>query len=260
MLALRIPFDELMLFFMVLVRVVAIFAAMPVFSSHNLPNMIKAGLALAIALAVFPALDLGRTGGLQNWGVLTMGVMGEVLLGACIGLLVRILFAGVQLAGQIAGYQMGLAIANIMDPATSLQIPILAQAYNLLAMLIFLTIDAHHWFFRSLVDSFTLLPLFEFRLSASIVSHLVDTAGAMFVIAVKIGAPVIVVLLLTSVAFGLLARTVPQMNIFIVAMPLKIVVGLVFVILSLPYLRLFLVELFQDFGASLNTVVRMMGP
>ncbi|MDJ0808649.1 MAG: flagellar biosynthetic protein FliR [Desulfobacterales bacterium] len=260
MLALRIPFDELMLFFMVLVRVVAIFAAMPVFSSHNLPNMIKAGLALAIALAVFPALDLGRTGGLQNWGVLTMGVMGEVLLGACIGLLVRILFAGVQLAGQIAGYQMGLAIANIMDPATSLQIPILAQAYNLLAMLIFLTIDAHHWFFRSLVDSFTLLPLFEFRLSASIVSHLVDTAGAMFVIAVKIGAPVIVVLLLTSVAFGLLARTVPQMNIFIVAMPLKIVVGLVFVILSLPYLRLFMVELFQDFGASLNTVVRMMGP
>ncbi|MDJ0874228.1 MAG: flagellar biosynthetic protein FliR [Desulfobacterales bacterium] len=260
MLALRIPFDELMLFFMVLVRVVAIFAAMPVFSSHNLPNMIKAALALAIALAVFPALDLGRTGGLQNWGVLTMGVMGEVLLGACIGLLVRILFAGVQLAGQIAGYQMGLAIANIMDPATSLQIPILAQAYNLLAMLIFLTIDAHHWFFRSLVDSFTLLPLFEFRLSASIVSHLVDTAGAMFVIAVKIGAPVIVVLLLTSVAFGLLARTVPQMNIFIVAMPLKIVVGLVFVILSLPYLRLFMVELFQDFGASLNTVVRMMGP
>ncbi len=260
MLALRIPFDELMLFFMVLVRVVAIFAAMPVFSSRNLPNMIKAGLAMAIALAVFPALDLGRTGGLPNWGFLAVGVMGEVLLGACIGLLVRILFAGVQLAGQIAGYQMGLAIANIMDPATSLQIPILAQAYNLLAMLIFLTIDAHHWFFRSLVESFSLLPLFEFRLSASIISHLVDTAGAMFVIAVKIGAPVIVVLLLTSVAFGLLARTVPQMNIFIVAMPLKIVVGLVFVVLSLPYLRLFLIELFQDFGASLNNVIRMMGP
>ncbi len=260
MLALRIPFDQLMLFFMVLMRVVAIFAAMPVFSSRNLPNMVKAGLALAIALAVFPALDLGPTDGLGNWGLLTVGVLGEFLLGACIGLLVRLLFAGIQMAGQIAGYQMGLAIANIMDPATSLQIPILAQAYNLLAMLIFLTIDAHHWFFRSLVDSFSLLPLFDFRLSASIISHLFDTAGAMFVIAVKIGAPVIVVLILTSVAFGLLARTVPQMNIFIVAMPLKIVVGLVFVIFSLPYLRLFLIDLFGDFGASLNTVIRMMGP
>ncbi len=260
MLALRLPFDQLMLFFLVLVRVVAIFVAMPVFSSRNLPVMIKAGLALAIALAIFPVLDLARPASLENWGLLAFGVMGEVLLGACIGLLVRLLFAGVQMAGQIAGYQMGLAIANIMDPATSLQIPILAQAYNLMAMLIFLSINAHHWFFRSLAESFSLLPLFQFRLSASIVNHLFDTAGAMFVIAVKIGAPVIVVLILTSVAFGLLARTVPQMNIFIVAMPLKIVVGLGFVLFSLPYFRLFLIDLFRDFGAQLNAVIRLMGP
>ncbi|MDJ0721308.1 MAG: flagellar biosynthetic protein FliR [Desulfobacterales bacterium] len=260
MLALRLPFDQLMLFFMVLLRVVAILAAMPVFSSRNLPVMIKAGLALAIALAIFPVLDLGRVAGLENWALLVVGATGEVLLGACLGLLVRLLFAGVQMAGQIAGYQMGLAIANIMDPATSLQIPILAQAYNLMAMLIFLTIDAHHWFFRSMVDSFHLLPLFNFRLSAPVINHLFDTAGAMFVIAVKIGAPVIVVLILTSVAFGLLARTVPQMNIFIVAMPLKIVVGLAFVIFSLPYCRLFLIALFRDFGTQLNGVIRLMGP
>ncbi|MDJ0856573.1 MAG: flagellar biosynthetic protein FliR [Desulfobacterales bacterium] len=260
MLALRLPFDQLMLFCMVLLRVAAIFAAMPVFSSRNLPVMIKAGLSLAVALAIFPVLDLGRAQGLENWGLLAVGAAGEFLLGACLGLLVRLLFAGVQMAGQIAGYQMGLAIANIMDPATSLQIPILAQAYNLLAMLIFLTVDAHHWFFRSLVDSFRLLPLLQFRLSASFINHLFDTAGAMFVIAVKIGAPVIVVLILTSVAFGLLARTVPQMNIFIVAMPLKIVVGLAFVILSLPYCRLFLVDLFRDFGAQLNAVIRLLGP
>ena len=260
MLALRLPFDQIVLFFMVLMRVVAIFVAIPVFSSRSLPVMVKAGLSLAVALAIFPVLDLGRIDGLENWSLLVVGATGEFLLGACLGLLVRLLFAGVQMAGQIAGYQMGLAIANIMDPATSLQIPILAQAYNLMAMLIFLTIDAHHWFFRSLVDSYSLLPLFNFRLSASIVHHLVDTAGAMFVIAVKIGAPVIVVLILTSVAFGLLARTVPQMNIFIVAMPLKIAVGLAFVIFSLPYFRFFLIELFRDFSAQLNGVIRLMGP
>lgn len=260
MIALRLPFDQIMLFFMVLMRVAAIFAALPVFSSRNLPIMIKAGLSLAVALAIFPVLNLAGITGLEHWGLLTIGVIGEVLLGACIGLLVRLLFAGIQMAGQIAGYQMGLAIANIMDPATSLQIPILAQAYNLMAMLIFLTINAHHWFFRSLVDSFDLLPLFQFRLSAPIVNHLVNTAGAMFVIAVKIGAPVIVVLILTTVAFGLLARTVPQINIFIVAMPLKIVVGLVFVIFSLPYFRLFLITLFRDFGTELNAVIGLMGP
>ncbi|MBL0716033.1 MAG: flagellar biosynthetic protein FliR [Desulfosarcina sp.] len=260
MIALRLPFDQLMLFFLVLVRVAAILASLPIFNSRNLPVMVKAGLALAVAMAIFPVLNLGRTGGLDNLGLLAVGVLGEVLLGACIGLLIRILFAGIQMAGQVAGYQMGLAIANIMDPATSTQIPTLAQAYNLMAMLIFLTIDAHHWFFRSLVESFDLLPLFHFRLSASMISHLFDTAGSMFVIAIQVGAPVIVVLILTSVAFGLLARTVPQMNIFIVAMPLKIVVGLVFVILSLPYIRLFLIELFQGFGANLNAVIRLMGP
>ena len=260
MIALRLPFDQLMLFMMVLIRVVAILSALPVFNSRNLPVMVKVGLALAVALAIYPILDLGGAGGLDHWALLTMGVVGEVLLGACIGLLVRLLFAGLQMAGQVAGYQMGLAIANIMDPATSLQVPILAQAYNLMAMLIFLAIDAHHWFFRSLVESFSLLPLFHFRLSASVISHLVDTAGAMFVIAVKVGAPVIVVLLLTSVAFGLLARTVPQMNIFFVAMPLKIVVGLVFVIFSLPYFRLFVISLYQDFGRTLTAVIGLMGP
>lgn len=260
MIALHLPFDQLMLFVMVLMRVAALFAALPVFSSRNIPTMIKAGLALAMALAIFPILDLGRVGGLNSWGLLVLGAMSEVLLGICIGLLVRLLFAGIQMAGQIAGYQMGLAIANIMDPATSLQIPILAQAYNLMAMLIFLAVDAHHWFFRSLVDSFDRLPLFQCRLSASLFGHVVDTAGAMFVIAIKIGAPVIVVLILTSVAFGLLARTVPQMNIFIVAMPLKIVVGLVFVIFSLPYCRLYMIELFRNFGIELNAVIGLMGP
>ena len=167
-----------------------------------------------------------------------------------------LLYGGaIQMAGQVAGYQMGLAIANIMDPATSLQVPILAQAYNLMAMLIFLAIDAHHWFFRSLVESFNLLPLFHFRLSSSVISHLVDTAGAMFVIAVKVGAPVIVVLILTSVAFGLLARTVPQMNIFIVAIPLKIIVGLLFVFFSLPYFSAYLQQLFIVMGES---ILRML--
>ena len=86
-----------------------------------------------------------------------------------------------------------------------------------------------------------------------------EMAGTMFIIALKIGAPVIVVLILTSVSFGLMARTVPQMNIFIVAMPLKIVVGLLFVVFSLPYLQPYLRELFDGFGAGLVPLFRLMG-
>jgi flagellar biosynthetic protein FliR len=106
---------------------------------------------------------------------------------------------------------------------------------------------------------FTIIPPFQFVLSASFIGYLMEMAGFMFVIALKIGAPIIVVLILTSVCFGLMARTVPQMNIFIVAMPLKIVVGLLFVIFSLPYLQPYLRTLFDGFGAGLLPLLKLMG-
>jgi flagellar biosynthetic protein FliR len=244
---------------MVLLRVAAILMSLPIFSGNNVPNMFKAGLALAVALVLFPVVDVSVQPATEGWIFLTLGVTSEVLLGLGVGLAIRLIMAGIQMAGQVSGYQMGLAIANIMDPATSMQTPVLAQAFNLLAMLIFLTINAHHWFFRALVDSFALIPPFHFALSSSFVGYLVDMAGTMFVIALKVGAPIIVVLILTSVSFGLMARTVPQINIFIVAMPLKIVVGLLFVVFSLPYLQSYLRELFDQFGAQLVPLFRLLG-
>jgi len=171
---------------------------------------------------------------------------------------VRMIFAGIQLAGQLAGYQMGLAIANVLDPATSGQFPIISQIYNLIAMLIFITINAHHWFLRAIKESFTLVPPLGFQFSSSLADQLVSLSGNIFVIAVKVGAPIIVVLLLTSVASGLIARTVPQMNVFIVAMPLKIAVGLLFLILSIPYLVVFLRQIFHDFGSSIMFIMKAM--
>ena len=259
MIALTFSYPQVQLFFLVFLRVTAIVMSLPIFSGTNVPTMFKAGLALAVAWALFPVMKLSVPPGMDGWTFLTLGVISEVLLGLGVGLAIRLILTGIQMAGQVAGYQMGLAIANIMDPATSMQTPILAQAFNLMAMLIFLTINAHHWFFRALVESFVILPPFEFSLSSSFVGYLMQMAGNMFVIALKIGAPIIVVLILTSVSFGLMARTVPQMNIFIVAMPLKIVVGLFFIIFSLPYIQPYVQELFDHFGAGLLSLFRLMG-
>jgi flagellar biosynthetic protein FliR len=259
MISLQISYPQVQLFLLVFLRVTAIVMSLPIFSGNNVPNMFKAGLSLAVALALFPVIDLTVLPEMTGWIFMTLGVISEVLLGLSIGLAIRLIMAGIQMAGQVSGYQMGLAIANIMDPATSVQTPILAQAFNLMAMLIFLAIDAHHWFFRALADSFAIIPPFGFVLSSSFIGYLMQMAGTMFIIALKIGAPVIVVLILTSVSFGLMARTVPQMNIFIVAMPLKIVVGLLFVVFSLPYLQPYLRELFDGFGAGLLPLFRLMG-
>jgi flagellar biosynthetic protein FliR len=124
------------------------------------------------------------------------------------------------------------------------------------ALLIFLTVNAHHWFLRALAESYRLVPPFGFQVSNSLMEQIVQLAGSMFVIGLKIGAPIIAVLLLTSIAFGLIARTVPQMNVFFVAMPLKIFIGLLFLGFSLPFLLSFLKQLFRGLGETIFLILK----
>jgi flagellar biosynthetic protein FliR len=126
-------------------------------------------------------------------------------------------------------------------------------------MLMFLTLNIHHWFFRAMAESFRRLPPLSCTYTPAVSAHVMEAAGQMFVVAIQVGAPVIVVLVLTSVAFGLVARTVPQMNVFVVAMPLKVVIGLLFVSFSLPFLAGYLGGLFGRMGTSLAIVLRAVG-
>jgi len=174
-----------------------------------------------------------------------LGVVGEVTLGILVGLMIQLFFAGIQLGGQLAGFQIGLAIANVMDPARGIQIPILSQFNQLLAILIFITINAHHGFVRAVVESFHVVPPMQAAVTPASIELLLEFAGRMFLIAIKVGAPVIVALILTSVVLGLMARTVPHMQVFIVGIPLKIIIGLLFVGFSLPYLAAFITQIAQ---------------
>ena len=229
--------------------------SMPIFTSKSIPVLFNFGLALAASIILYPLLDLKAFPALTSLGSLAIGAIGEILIGITIGMTVNLIFIGLQIAGQISGYQMGLAIAQVMDPAEGQQVPLLAQLYQLFAFLMFLTLNAHHWFLMALAESFQLVPPFGFKISGSLIEQLLQVAGNMFVIAIKVGAPVIAALLLTSIAFGLIARTVPQMNVLFVAMPLKIIIGLLFIGFSLPYLSSFLKAVFNNLG---NTIFLLM--
>ena len=228
---------------------------MPIFQNKSIPILFKAGLALATSVVLFPLLNLEIFPVVGGLAPLAIGMLGEILLGIMIGLAVNLIFVGLQLAGQLTGYQMGLALARVMDPSANQQIPLLAQFYQMFALLIFMAVNAHHWFLRALADSYQLVPPFGFHFSNSLLDQLVSMAGNMFVIAIKVGAPVIAAMLLTSIAFGLVARTVTQMNVFIVAMPLKIGIGLFFIGVSLPYLSSFLKTVFSQLG---NTIMLLL--
>jgi flagellar biosynthetic protein FliR len=258
MISLDIPLLQLQLFFLVFLRIGAIFMSMPVFDSESIPVLIKLALSLATALVLFPLLKLNPAPVFASLVTFCLGVAGEIIIGIAIGFAVKLVFAGIQLAGLLTGYQMGLAIANVMDPATSEQIPLLAQLNQLVALLIFITINAHYWFFRALAESFRLVPPLGVHLGNSLMEQITHLGGNMFLIAVQVGAPVIAALLIASVSFGLIARTVPQMNVFIVAIPLQIAVGLLFLGFSLPYFSAFLKKIFGGLGQNLLLLLRAM--
>jgi len=255
MLSFNVSLPQVQAFLFIFLRVSAILLTAPVFNSRSIPVLFKAGLSFAVTLILFPILDLQDMPVRFEAVLLVIGIISEIIIGIIIGLSVRMIFVGIQLAGQLVGFQMGLAMANIIDPSTSEQVPLLAQLNNLMALLIFLAINAHYWFLRALVESFRLVPPFEFQFTNSLMEQLIFLSGNIFVIAIKVGAPVIVVLLLMSVAFGLAARTVPQMNIFFVAMPLKIIVGLIFLVFTLPYIASFLESIFSGLG---NDILRLL--
>jgi len=259
MLSISVEMPQLQLLLFIFLRVGAIFMFLPIFNSRAIPILFKFGFALAVAFVLHPLLSGQLRPLFATIPELALAAACELMIGILIGLAVRTLFAGFQMAGQMAGYQMGMAIANVMDPATSAQVPILATFYNLIAILVFLSINAHLFMLRAMVESFQLVPLFGYGFNQDVMQHIIHLAGDMFVVALKIGAPVIVSLLITSAALGLVARTIPQMNIFIVAMPLKIAIGLIFLGMSLPYMGEFLSRTFATMGQSVLLLMRAMG-
>jgi len=258
MVSLNIALPQLQLFFLIFLRVGAILMSIPIFDSQSIPLFFKIALAFATSIILFPMLGIDPVPMTTSVFALTVGAAGEILLGLIIGFAVKLVFAGLQLAGQLAGYQMGLALANVMDPSTSEQVPLLAQFNNLFGLLVFISINAHYLFIRALTYSFEIVPPLNVNFSGSLMEYLIKMSGNMFVIGIQVGAPVIAALLITTAAFGLIARTVPQMNVFIVAMPLQIGVGLLFLGFSLPYLSAFLEKIFGGLGQDIIFMLKAM--
>jgi len=259
MVSLNIPLPQIQTFFLIFLRVGAILFTLPLFDNKTIPVLFKAGLAFTIALVLYPVLDIRSSPCLDQLLPFVTTVCSEVVIGMAIGLSVKLVFSGIQLAGQLAGYQMGFAIVNVMDPMTAAQVSVIAHLKYLMALLIFLTLNAHHWMLRAMAESFHRVPPFGAGISRSLSMEIVGMASAMFVISIKIAAPVMVALLLTTAALGLVARTVPQMNIFIVGFPLKIVVGLLFLAFTAPYFAAFLENLYSGLGTQILNLMTMAG-
>ncbi|MBW1670336.1 MAG: flagellar type III secretion system protein FliR [Deltaproteobacteria bacterium] len=252
----QITAEQLELFIFILLRVSAMVVTIPIFGNRNVPVRAKAGLSLMIAFLLFPFIKFH----LPSLEILPLisGMVGEVIIGVIIGFAGKLVFAGVQIAGQLIGFQMGFAIVNVFDPITSEQVSIIAQFQYLIAMLIFLAVDGHHVFLYAIAESYRIVFPLDFHFSAELMQAIVEISKDIFIIAVKIGAPIITALLMTSIGFGLIARTVPQINILIVGFPIKIAIGLIGIGLTLPLLTKIMSRVFLNYGDKLNVLLHLM--
>ena len=245
-------------FVLIFFRIGGILFAAPIFGNRNVPHLTRVGLILIVSLILTSTVRIVQPGSTLEILPLGIALISELLIGIVIGFTVNLIFSSVQLSGQLVGFQMGFAIVNVMDPLSSNQISIIAQFQNILAILIFLAIDAHHWFLRAAAESFELIPPIGFYFSNELFSEIIRISGNMFIISVKIGAPLMAVLLFTSMSLGVIARTVPQMNVFIAGFPVKIAIGLLFLGFSLPLFAQLLKGLFDGLGNEIYLLMRLM--
>lgn len=216
------------------VRCLSFFAIGPLFTHQKVPPQIQALAAVATSIALFPTVDP------QAWVLETtlfgfaLAIGREVLLGALLGATASALFAGVQFAGHLAGVQMGFSIAEVFDPNNSEQAPLVGRMQEMFAVLLFLLLDGHHILLSALGVSLQKVPPGGFPAPAALLASVTMIGSSVFLLAIQVGGPVVAALFLTDAALGFVARAVPQMNIFLVGMPVKIAGGLVLLAVTAP--------------------------
>ncbi len=255
---LELPFsvEQIETYVLVFIRASAIIFSVPIFGSRDFPVLAKVGLACTIAWIIYPLVPIPAE--LFNGKLLTLvpAMVAEIFIGIAIGFTARLVFEGVQLGGQLSGFQMGFGIVNVLDPITGENFSIISQLQNLFAIILFLGMNLHHWFFKAIVLSFEKIPLFHCTLSAPLFQELCTISANIFVIAVKLAAPIMAVLLFSDFALGILNRAAPQMHIFILSFPLKIAVGLFMVGLTLPMFCMVLKKIFLQYEEYIAVILQ----
>lgn len=248
--------DQFGFFLLVFTRVSGIFTTAPIFGSRNLPVYVKSGISLLIAYMVMPLIYSPTAVIPDQLLRYVLVVASEFLLGLILGWVCSLIFSAVQTAGLLLDMQIGLGIVNVLDPQFGQQIPLVGNFKYILALLTFLATNGHHIFLAALFNSFKLVPVAGVTFQVSLSELISDMVFAVFITALKISLPVLVAILLTDVALGILAKTMPQMNIFVVGIPVKILVGLFILALALPFYIAFLEV---GFNAMYKDIYRILG-
>ncbi|NLM96241.1 MAG: flagellar type III secretion system protein FliR [Halanaerobiaceae bacterium] len=233
------------LYLLVFIRFMGLFLLTPVFSSRVVPVRVRVGLAFLMALVSAPLISNTPVLPANELGIF-IGVLRELLVGIIIGFITLLTFAVIQLAGRFVDMRMGFAIVNVADPIHGTTLPLMGQYKNILATLIFLSINGHHILIRAVHDSFLIVPPGSIVLTNRALSLIIRKSSDLFLLAFKVALPVIATLFIVDLILGFMARTMPQLHVFVVGLPIKITLGLVILFFSLGTMMRFSAQLFEE--------------
>ena len=228
-----------------LTRILGLLAAAPLFGNKAVPASVKVMLGVMLAAIVAPAVPaLPATDPMSLAGLLILAQ--EMLIGLAMGFSIRIIFAAVEMAGEISSLTMGLGFATFFDPNTQGRSSAISQFLALVATLGFLSVNAHLVLLSALVESFSSLPVSATPIYSGGFKQLADWGGRIFSTGVQLSLPIVAALLITNVALGILTRAAPALNLFGIGFPITLGVGLLVVATTLPYLATPVQNLFLD--------------
>jgi flagellar biosynthesis protein FliR len=230
--------NQAQIFMLSLVRIASMLALMPIFGSASIPAHLKAGLALVLCFILFPFIQQHTNLPLpQTTGMFVYKIILEVFVGVVIGFVATLLFTAAQFAGYMIDALTGFSFVELVDPFTDTSVTVFGQFNVLVFTIVFFLVNGHYFLLLAIEKSFEVIPLLGVAIpTGKLAAFLTQQTGAIFAIAFKLSAPIFVTLMITQVALGVVARTVPQINVFFVGIPLNIAVAFGTAIIVLPNL------------------------
>ncbi len=252
--------QEFLKFVLVLVRMGGIFMIAPVLGGPQVPWRIRTLLAVALSFAVYPLVATVPVVVPTNLSGVVLGLAGEMAVGLVCGFLVSLVFIAAQMAGELISRQMGTSLAEVINPLFESPAPIFGDFYMLFALVVFVAVNGHYVLVSGLVHTFDRVPLMGFHPHAGLVTLVSGLTQDMFVLTIKLAAPAFTALFLVTIALGIIARTVPQMNVMLVGFPLQVLLGLLITALALGGSATLIERHFDVVMRQVDAAVRLMAP
>lgn len=252
-----INLQSIPVFTLIFARVLAFFISLPMFSYRTIPTLFKIGFSFFISIVIFTTMDTAMFELDYTYFFL---LIKEVCVGLLIGLIAYIILSAVQIAGGFIDFQMGFAVANVIDPQTGAQSPLIGQYFYMIALLFLLSVNGHYLLIDGVYNSYQFIPLETYlNVNGDFAEFILISFNKMFVIAFQMSIPLVGCLFLVDVALGIIARTVPQLNVFVVGLPLKIGVSFVVLVFFMAIYITLARILFETMFDTMRTLMGILG-